>query len=67
MIKKKWFLMWNQKKQWKSDKKWQKNTLFEETQEKKEVIFTIKKWPPQSACHGSAQPLGKGVKRGAYL
>ena len=45
----------------------QKKSLFEETQEKKEVKFHIKKRPPQSACHGRGQPLGKGVKRGPYL
>jgi len=59
--------MANRKKSSKLIKNRLKISLFKETQEKKEVIFHIKKRPPQSACHGRGQPLGKGVKRGPYL
>jgi len=67
VIKKTHFLMANQKKWSKITEIDQKITVFKETQEKKELIFHIKKWPPQSACHGSGRWGQKGVKRGPYL
>ena len=66
-VKKSDFLMAklkNHTKTVKNDQKWVKIMK----SDKKTVIkFHIKKWPPQSACHGRGQPLGKGVKRGPYL
>ena len=59
--------MANRKKHQNLIKNRQKNTHFEETQEKKEAFFHIKKRPPQSACHGSGRWWAKVVKRGPYL